>query len=159
MNDINDFIGGLKRVIPTERRMRCTINKDFMKGLKEITSEKELIGVTYDKCKANDICDGRVMKFYKYTSPEYFDNRGYQEHHEKTYKKYIIDVPPRKFYSESEIRVFIGIIERRANRTLEMAEIELLLSYITSGQHYELVGLVDINREHKKLTTYEDIKK
>lgn len=159
MENKNDFIGGLNKIIVMRRPKRSRAQIDFMKGLMQMTSAKEMCGVTYDKSKTNDLCDGRVMKFYKYTSPEHFRNGGYEEHNIATYQKVIIDIPPRKFYSVEEIKVFLDITERRAGRRLEMAEKELMLSYITNKQHYELVGLVQITKGQHEMTLFNDIKK
>ena len=159
---------------------------DFIKDIDGIQQEydseyrtKRLNIVTTVMDVAGDICDGRsrvttkdddcdgqspkpkqvtVVKYYTVKPKEYFTDRHYAEHHGTTYQKYIKDIPPRKFYSESELRAYIGLLNKWAGRTLEDDELTLLLRHITNGRHYQLVCLVDVTEDLKRETVWKDIK-
>lgn len=160
--------------------------KDFIKDIGELQQEydreyltKRLNVVTTAKDVVGDACDGQsrvttkgddcdgqdpkpkpvtVVKYYTVRPKEYFTDRHYAEHKGTTYQKYVKDIPPRKFYSESELRAYIKLLNKWAGRTLERDELTLLLRHITNGRHYQLVCLVDVTKQLKRETVWEDIK-
>lgn len=146
---------------------------DFIKGLNEISDrevrerqEKRLNVVTTTMDIMDDTCDGHnqvtttmdIMKYYTVRPVEYFRDRQYEEHNRMTFKKTVKDIPPRKFYRMTQLEAFIEHLHKMANRTIEDAEITLLLRHITNGRHYELVCLVPIGNTSKECHKWEDIK-
>lgn len=143
--------------------------EDFIEGLEGIQQEykreyldKRLNVVTTMRDVIGDDCGGykrvAVVKHYTVKPKEYYTERHYNKHQGTTYQKYVKDIPPRKFYRESELRAYIGLLNKMAGRTIENDELTLLLRYITSGRHYQLVCLVDITEQLKRETVWEDIK-
>lgn len=139
--------------------------RDFMRDLDEIQQEydreyltKRLNIVT----TKDDDCGGRdrvtTMKYYTVRPKEYFTERHYQEHTGKTYEKYIKTIQPRKFYSETELRNYMALLNRWAGRTLEDDEMRLLLRNITKGRQYDLVCIIDRTEELNKEMVWQDIK-
>lgn len=144
--------------------------EDFIKDITGIQQEydkeyltERLNVVTTVKDAMDDNRDGlkpvTIVKYYTVKPKEYYIERHYQEHQGATYQRYIKDIPPRKFYTESDLRVYIRLLNKWAGRTLEDDELTLLLRHITNGRHYQLVCLVDITEDLKRETVWEDIKR
>ena len=140
------------------------------KRLNIVTTVKDVIDDTCDGqsrvTTKGDDCDGQspktkqvtVVKYYTVRPKEYFTDRHYDNYNGTTYQKYVKDIPPRKFYSESELRAYITLLNRWAGRTLEDDELTLLLRHITNGRHYQLVCLMDVTRQLADETMWRDIK-
>ena len=133
------------------------------KGLNIVTVEKDGVGgindKQYEKGGEGDDCDGRdrvtVMKYYTVKPKDYYMRRHYGEHKGKTYKQYVITIPPRKFYNEAQVRTYMKYINKTAGRTLEDDEMMLLLKTISRGRQYQLTCLVDITEELKDQTVWK----
>lgn len=147
--------------------------ENFIRDVGELQQEydreyltKRLNIVTTVKDIIDDDCDGRdrgtkpvtVVKYYTVKPKEYFTDRHYDNYDGVTYQKYVKDIPPRKFYSESELRAYIKLLNRWAGRTIERDELTLLLRHITNGRHYQLVCLVDVTEQLKRELVWRDIK-
>lgn len=99
-----------------------------------------------------------VMKYYTVKPKEYFTDRHYEEHDRVTYAKCIKDIPPRRFYTVHQVEAYIKYLNRIAHRTIEDAEMTLLLRAITNGRHYELVCLLPIQDTSKEHCKWDDIR-
>lgn len=162
---MDDFIKDIESIQQEYDREYLT------KRLNIVTTVKDIID---DNCGGRnrvttkgDDCGGRnpktkqvtVVKYYTVKPKEYFTDRHYESHNGTTYQKYVKDIPPRKFYKESELRAYIGLLNRWAGRTLEDDEITLLLRHITNGRHYQLVCVVDVTEQLKDELVWRDIKR
>lgn len=161
----------MENFIKDLERVEQEYNREFLeRKLNIVTTEREITG---DTCNgqnrgtiAGDECDGRgretrpvtVVKYYTVKPKEYFTDRHYENYKGTTYQKYIKDIPPRKFYSEDELRTYMAVLNKWAGRTIEDDEMRLLLRYITSGRHYQLVCLVDVTKQLKSELVWKDIK-
>ena len=151
--------------------MQQEYNKEYLtKRLNVVTTVKDVIDDSCDRrsrvTTKGDGCDGQsprlkqvtVVKYYTVKPKEYFTDRHYDNHNGTTYQKYIKDIPPRKFYSESELRSYIKLLNRWAGRTIEGDELTLLLRHITNGRQYQLVCIVDVTDQLKDELVWKDIK-
>lgn len=84
-----------------------------------------------------------IMRYTRVTTKETMLGDGYEEHNRRTLRTYIEVIPPRKFYSEAQVVAYARYINRIAGRTLESAEMNLLLKTLARGRQYELVCVVD----------------
>lgn len=98
-----------------------------------------------------------VMKYYTVRPKEYFEDGRHEEHNGKTYKKHIIDIPPRKFYTATQVYDYASYINKVAGRILESDEMNLLLKTISRGRHYKLTGLIDITDQVKEQTVWRTV--
>ncbi len=98
--------------------------------------------------------DGTMMRRIRMTDKETMMRDGYDEHNRKTYESYIETIPPRKFYSETEVENFMKYIRRIAGRKIEGDEMMLLLRTITKGRQYELTCLIDRTEELAGVTKW-----
>lgn len=111
-----------------------------------------------------DGCDGRktrpkgvtVVKYYSVRPKEYYTNERYDEHKGKTYQKYVMTIPPRRFYTETQVYNYARYINKIAGRTLDNDEMNLLLKTISRGRQYELTCLIDRTEEFKNQTMWRD---
>ena len=111
-----------------------------------------------------DECDGRIMKpkkvavkkYYSVRPKEYYTNERYDEHKGETYERYVMTIPPRKFYTETEVYNYARYINRIAGRTLENDEMNLLLKTISRGRQYELTCLINRTEEFKNQTIWRE---
>lgn len=148
--------------------------EDFIKELNGIQQEydreyltKQLNIVTVAMNENGDDCERPdrvtsvkdVMKYYTVKPKEYFADRHYEEHDRVTYSRHIKDIPPRKFYTVTQIEYYIKYLNRVAHRTIEDAEMALLLRAITNGRHYELVCLLPIKDTKAEHLEWDDIKR
>lgn len=106
--------------------------------------------------------DGRrdrvtVMKYYHVRPKEYFEDGRHEEHKGKTYKKHIEKIPPRKFYSETQVYNYASYLNKIAGRTITSDEMNLLLKTISRGEPYELTCLIDITDEIKGQTVWRTV--
>lgn len=139
---------------------------ELIAGLNEIIREereKKLITVSKAYHLTDDTCDlGETMTLVKYTTmkPEaYFTERHYERHAGQLHSTAIKTIRPRKFYELREIENFVEHLRKIAGRTLEDAEIKLLLRHITRGEHYDLVCAIDQTEAFENEIVFEDIKK
>lgn len=95
-----------------------------------------------------------IMRRVRMTDKETMMRDGYDEHNRKTYERYVETIPPRKFYSETEVENFMKYIRRIAGRTVEDDEMMLLLRTITSGRQYRLTCVIDRTEELKNMTKW-----
>lgn len=144
---MNDFINNIKR-------LQSEYDKEYL--------AKRLNIVTTEMGKGGDSCDGAkrvtVVKYHTVKPKEYFTDRHYESCNGATYQRYIKDIPPRKFYTETELRNYMAVLNKWAGRTIEDDEMRLLLRYITRGRHYQLVCLVDVTEQLKDELVWRDIK-
>lgn len=150
---------------------------DFIKEISGIQQEydreyltKRLNIVTVVNDQISDTCDGSnrvtpvndqtkaVMKYYTVKPKEYFTDRHYQASDQVTYARHIKDIPPRQFYTVTQIEYYMRYLNRIANRTIEDAEMALLLRAITNGRHYKLVCLLPIQDTTDEHLVWDDIK-
>ena len=96
-----------------------------------------------------------VMKRQTVRPKEEMINRGYKEHNGMTVKKYIKVIKPRRFRNAEQVYAFAERINKTAGRTLEDAEMNLLLKTIARGRQYELVCIADITDELEGVTKWE----
>lgn len=152
---MNDFIKELNGIQQEYDREYLT------KKLNIVTVTDEQIG---DTCKrpngvtlVNDQTKA-VMKYYTVKPKEYFTDRHYQPSKQVTYARHIKDIPPRRFYTITQIESYIRYLNRVANRTIEDAEMALLLRAITNGRHYQLVCLLPIQDTTDEHLIWDDIR-
>lgn len=153
------------------------IMEDFIKEINGIQQEydreyltKRLNIVTVTDEQTGDTCKRSnrvtpvndqtksVMKYYTVKPKEYFTDRHYQPSEQMTYARCIKDIPPRRFYTTAQIESYIRYLNRVANRTIEDAEMTLLLRAITNGRHYQLVCLLPIRDTRSEHLIWDDIK-
>lgn len=115
-----------------------------------VTGEKDVINDDYKR--PNSVT---VMKYQTVKDKEDFMVRGYKEHNKRTYARRIEVIKPRRFYKAEDVYAYARHINRLAGRTLEDAEMNLLLKTIARGRQYELVCLVDITDELEGVTKWE----
>ena len=147
--------------------------EDIIKGLNDIQREydreyltKRLNIVTTVMDEKGDGCDSpkpvtsvkHIMKYYTVKPKEYFADRHYASLNRTTYSRHIKDIPPRKFYTTAQIEAYIAHLNKMAHRTIEDAEMTLLLKAITNGRHYKLVCLLPITDTTKEHLIWDDIK-
>ena len=106
--------------------------------------------------------DGRrdrvtVMKYYHVRPKEYFEDGRHEEHNGKTYKKHIEKIPPRKFYSKTQVYNYASYLNKIAGRTITSDEMNLLLKTISRGEPYKLTCLIDITDEVKGQTVWRTV--
>ena len=133
---------------PTEilEKYQVGYDKEYkIKLLQVVTTEMDLTG---------DGCGGVMMRRVRLTDKETMMRDGYDEHDRKTYEKYNMTILPRKFYSETQAMNFVKYIRRIAGRTVENAEMMLLLRTITRGRQYELTCLIDRTEELAGVTKW-----
>lgn len=95
-----------------------------------------------------------IMRRVRLTDKETMMRDGYEEHDRKTYEKYDMTIPPRKFYSETQVENFMRYIRRIAGRKVEGDEMMLLLRTITRGRQYKLTCLIDRTEELAGVTKW-----
>ena len=156
-----DLIRGLEEVADQQ-----DFTSHLVEGLEQIQEEEEekkLITVTREFHLKRDDCEVvdsvTTVKYSTMKPMSYFTDRHYQEHKGGLYRTTVQTIRPRKFYELREIENFVEHLKRMAGRTLEKAEIGLLLRHITRGEHYDLVCVIDETRNFEGQTVYEDIKK
>lgn len=110
--------------------------------------------VTTEIDLTDDGCDGTMMRRVRMTDKETMMRDGYDEHDRKTYESYTETIPPRKFYSETEVRNFMRYVRRIAGRKIEGDEMMLLLRTITKGRQYKLTCLIDRTEELAGVTKW-----
>ena len=151
--------------------------EDFIKNIKSIQQEydneylpKKLNIVTVANEQIGDTCERpnqmtpmndqtkSVMKYYTVKPKEYFADRHYQAHNDTIYARHIKDIPPRRFYTVTQIESYIRYLNKVANRTIEDAEMTLLLRAITNGRHYKLVCLLPVQDTKSEHLIWDDIR-
>lgn len=132
--------------------------KRYQKEYDEEYKVKRLNIVTTEMDGRDDGCGGQkkktVMKYYTVRDKEYYTKRGYDECDGTVLQKDEIEIPPRKFYTESEVRNYARYINKIAGRTLEDDEMNLLLKTISRGRQYRLTIVKDITKELKGQTIW-----
>lgn len=142
------------------------IIKETQKGYDREYKTKRLNIVTTVMDATSESCDKQdkeqnkmtVMKYYTVKPKEYFTRRQYERCDGRVLKTYTRMIPPRRFYTETEVYEYARYINRVAGRTLETDEMNLLLKTIARGRQYELVCVEDITEQVKEHTVWRDIR-
>lgn len=110
--------------------------------------------VTTEVGLTDDDCGGTMIRRVRLTDKDTMMRDGYDEHNRKTYERYDMTIPPRQFYSESQVENFMRYIRRVAGRKIECDEMMLLLRTITKGRQYKLTCLIDRTEELAGVTKW-----